>query len=78
MGTKYDIYTTLPPEEIEEIDKLARKYAKAMKAPLIFSSASHSINVQKMFKIVLSKVFDLKSTVPEIVSMGEPLLIYEK
>lgn len=78
MGTKYDMYTTLPPEEIEEIDKLARKYAKAMKAPLIFSSASHSINVQKMFKIVLSKVFDLKSTVPEIVSMGEPLLIYEK
>ncbi len=78
MGTKYDIYTTLPPEEMEEIDKLARKYAKAMKAPLIFSSASHSINVQKMFKIVLSKVFDLKLTVPEIVTMGEPLLIYEK
>jgi GTP-binding protein of the ras superfamily involved in termination of M-phase len=78
VGTKYDIYTTLPPEEMEEIDKLARKYAKAMKAPLIFSSASHSINVQKMFKIVLSKVFDLKLTVPEIVTMGEPLLIYEK
>jgi GTP-binding protein of the ras superfamily involved in termination of M-phase len=39
VGTKYDIYTTLPPEEIDEIDKLARKYEKAMKAPLIFSSA---------------------------------------
>eukprot|EP01034_Spumella_vulgaris_P029004 gene29004-35976_t len=76
VGTKYDIYTTLPPEEIEEIDKLARKYAKAMKAPLIFSSASHSINVQKLFKIVLSKVFDLKSTVAEIVNVGEPLLIF--
>lgn len=76
VGTKYDIYTTLPPEEIEEIDKLARKYAKAMKAPLIFSSASHSINVQKLFKIVLSKVFDLKSTVAEIVNIGEPLLIF--
>jgi len=76
VGTKYDIYTTLPPEEIEEIDKLARKYAKAMKAPLVFSSASHSINVQKMFKIVLSKVFDLKSTVAEIVAVGEPLLIF--
>lgn len=76
VGTKYDIYTTLPPEEIEEIDKLARKYAKAMKAPLIFSSASHSINVQKMFKIVLSKVFELKSTVSEITAIGEPLLIF--
>jgi GTP-binding protein of the ras superfamily involved in termination of M-phase len=77
IGTKYDIYTTLPVEEIEEIDKLARKYAKAMKAPLIFSSASNSINVQKMFKIVLSKVFDLKSTVAEIDRIGEPLLIFQ-
>lgn len=76
VGTKYDIFTTLPPEEIEEIDKLARKYAKAMKAPLIFSSASHSVNVQKLFKIVLSKVFDLKSTVAEISALGEPLLIF--
>lgn len=76
VGTKYDIFTTLPPEEIEEIDKLARKYAKAMKAPLIFSSASHSVNVQKLFKIVLSKVFDLKSTVAEISAIGEPLLIF--
>jgi GTP-binding protein of the ras superfamily involved in termination of M-phase len=76
IGTKYDMYATLPPEEMEEIDKLARKYAKAMKAPLIFSSASHSINVQKMFKIVLAKVFDLKSTVAEITTLGEPLLIF--
>lgn len=76
MGTKFDIYCTLPPEEMEEIDKLARKYAKAMKAPLIFSSASHSINVQKMFKIVLAKVFELRSTVAEITNMGEPLLIF--
>jgi GTP-binding protein of the ras superfamily involved in termination of M-phase len=77
VGTKFDLFTTLPPEEIDEIDKLARKYAKAMKAPLVFSSASHSINVQKMFKIVLSKVFDLKCTVAEIVEVGEPLLIFE-
>lgn len=76
VGTKYDIFSTLPPEEIEEIDKLARKYSKAMKAPLVFSSASHSINVQKIFKIVLAKVFDLKSTVAEITNVGEPLLIY--
>mmetsp|Transcript_5149 Transcript_5149/g.8437 ORF Transcript_5149/g.8437 Transcript_5149/m.8437 type:complete len:242 (-) Transcript_5149:245-970(-) len=76
VGTKYDIFTTLPPEEQEEIDKLARKYAKAMKAPLIFTSASHSINVQKMFKIVLSKVFELRSTMETIDGVGEPLLIF--
>lgn len=76
VGTKYDIFTTLPPEEQEEIDKLARKYGKAMKAPVIFTSASHSINVQKIFKIVLSKVFELKSTLEQIEGVGEPLLIF--
>ena len=34
----------------------ARRFSRAMKAPLIFCSTSHSINVQKIFKIVLSKV----------------------
>jgi hypothetical protein len=29
----------------------ARKFGKAMKAPVIFTSASHSINIQKMFKV---------------------------
>jgi len=77
VGTKFDVFNSLPPEEIEEMDKLARKYSKAMKAPLVFSSASHSINVQKMFKIVLARVFDLKSTVQEISSLGEPLLIFK-
>ncbi|EAQ86444.1 hypothetical protein CHGG_07697 [Chaetomium globosum CBS 148.51] len=55
----------------------ARRFAKAMRAALIFSSTSHSINVQKIFKIVLSKAFDLKCTIPEITNVGEPLLIYQ-
>ena len=48
---------------VQDITKQARRYAKAMKAPLIFSSASHSINVQKLFKILLSRVFDLKVSI---------------
>jgi GTP-binding protein of the ras superfamily involved in termination of M-phase len=64
-----------------------------MKASLIFSSTSHSINVQEValaslhskihayrcqiFKIVLSKAFDLKCTIPEIENIGEPLLLYQ-
>lgn len=47
-----------------------------MKAPLIFCSSSYSINVKKIFKIVLAKAFDLKCTVPEIVNVGEPLIEY--
>lgn len=47
-----------------------------MRAPLIFTSTSASINVQKIFKIVLSKAFDLRCTIPEIQGSGEPLLLY--
>eukprot|EP00698_Gefionella_okellyi_P006500 TRINITY_DN15831_c0_g1_i1.p1 TRINITY_DN15831_c0_g1~~TRINITY_DN15831_c0_g1_i1.p1 ORF type:complete len:245 (-),score=34.79 TRINITY_DN15831_c0_g1_i1:82-741(-) len=77
VGTKYDKYTTLPPAEQDEIAKTARRYAKAMRAPLVFCSSSHSINVQKIFKIVLSKAFDLKLNFPQITTIGEPLVEWE-
>lgn len=76
IGTKYDHFTTFSLDEQEEITRQAKRFAKAMKAPLIFCSTSHSINVQKIFKIVLSKAFDLKCTIPEITGVGEPVLIY--
>jgi len=47
-----------------------------MKAPLIFCSTQLSINVQKIFKIVLSKCFDLKCNIPPITQVGEPILEY--
>ncbi|KAK4669801.1 Ras GTPase tem1 [Podospora pseudopauciseta] len=77
VGTKYDHFVNLSREEQEEISTQARRFAKAMRAALIFSSTSHSINVQKIFKIVLSKAFDLKCTIPEISNVGEPLLLYQ-
>ncbi|KAI9667491.1 MAG: hypothetical protein M1821_000307 [Bathelium mastoideum] len=77
VGTKYDHFVNFPREEQEEISTQARRFAKAMKASLIFSSTSHSINVQKIFKIVLSKAFDLRCTIPEIENVGEPLLLYQ-
>lgn len=104
VGTKYDHFVNFPKEEQEEISNQAKRFAKAMKASLIFSSTSHSINVQKVsssnpfssfffslcfrcglltsatiqiFKIVLSKAFDLRCTIPEIEHVGEPLLLYQ-
>ncbi|KAI1191048.1 P-loop containing nucleoside triphosphate hydrolase protein [Nemania serpens] len=77
VGTKYDHFVNFSREEQEEISNQARRFAKAMRASLIFSSTSHSINVQKIFKIVLSKAFDLKCTIPEIENVGEPLLLYQ-
>ncbi|KAL7419849.1 Ras GTPase tem1 [Cryptotrichosporon argae] len=76
IGTKYDAFASFPREEQEEITKQARRFSKAMHAPLIFCSTSHSINVQKIFKIVLAKAFDLKCVIPEIDEVGEPILLY--
>lgn len=78
VGTKFDLFAELPTEEQDEITRQAKKFAKAMKASLVFCSTSHSINVQKIFKIVLSKAFDLKLTLPELTEAGEPILIYQQ
>jgi len=48
VGTKYDHFINFPKEDQEEISQQARRFAKAMRASLIFSSTSHSINVQKV------------------------------
>ena len=48
IGTKYDQFVTFPVEDQEEISNQARRFARAMRASLIFSSTSHSINVQKV------------------------------
>ncbi|KAB5590873.1 Septum-promoting GTP-binding protein 1 [Ceratobasidium theobromae] len=76
VGTKFDSFSTFPRDEQEEITKQAKRFAKAMHASLIFSSTSASINVQKIFKIVLAKAFDLKCVIPEIEGVGEPILLY--
>lgn len=47
-----------------------------MKAPLIFSSASHGINIQKIFKLVFSRVFNVKCTIPMKSKVGDPIIEY--
>jgi len=48
-----------------------------MKAPLIFCSAAGPTNIQKVFKICLSKVFDLNCTLEKNVdSSADPVLEY--
>ncbi len=76
IGTKYDQFSQLKGEEQEEITTQARRFAKAMKAPLIFCSASHSINIHKIFKIILAKAFDLKCNVDMITQIGDPIIEY--
>ncbi|KAI8089465.1 small GTPase [Halteromyces radiatus] len=76
VGTKYDEFSRMSVHDHEEITIQARKYARAMKAPLIFCSTAHSINIQKIYKIILAKAFDLNCTIPEISEIGAPILEY--
>jgi len=76
VGTKFDLFVTQPEETQQEISAKARKFAKSMKAPLIFCSASVPINVKKIFKIVLSKTLDLKCTLEQEHIIGQPLFEY--
>jgi GTP-binding protein of the ras superfamily involved in termination of M-phase len=77
IGTKYDLFNEQKEEQQEEISTQAKKFAKAMKAPLIFCSASHAINIHKIFKIIIAQAFDLKCNVEQIVETGEPLIILD-
>jgi len=76
IGTKYDYFATMNQEEKADITKQALRFSKAMKAPLIFCSASHSINIKTIFKIIVSKVFDLKCDVKKIDTVGDPIIEY--
>ncbi|CAI4047660.1 hypothetical protein SKDZ_13G0720 [Saccharomyces kudriavzevii ZP591] len=77
VGTKYDLLIDLDPEYQEQISGTSMKYAQVMNAPLIFCSTAKSINIQKIFKIALAKIFNLTLTIPEINEIGDPLLIYK-
>lgn len=56
------------------INLQARTYAKAINAPLFFSSASYNINVNKIFKFVTAKLFDLPWTLERNLTIGEPII----
>lgn len=77
VGTKYDKFANLPDDEKADITKQARRFAKAMKAPLIFCSSFKAINIQKIFKVVLSKVFGIKCSVKKVTEVGYPLIEYD-
>eukprot|EP01080_Neovahlkampfia_damariscottae_P005068 gene5068-8668_t len=76
VGTKFDKFLELSESEQQEITTQARKFASIMKAPIIFCSAAAGINIKKIFKLVISKVFDLPIDVPQIKNVGDPIIEY--
>ncbi|WCJ37197.1 Ras-related small GTP-binding family protein [Euphorbia peplus] len=74
IGTKFDDFVQLPPNLQWPIVTQARAYAKAMKATLFFSSAKHNINVNKIFKFIMAKLFNLPWSVQRNLTIGEPII----
>lgn len=74
IGTKFDDFIQLPIDLQWTIASQARSYAKALNATLFFSSATYNINVNKVFKFVTAKIFDLPWTVERNLTVGEPII----
>lgn len=74
VGSKFDEFVQLPLDLQWTIANEARAYAKAINATLFFSSASYNINVNKIFKFVTAKLFDLPWTLERNLNIGEPII----
>ncbi|CAF1760357.1 BnaC09g31330D [Brassica napus] len=77
IGTKFDDFVRLPPNLQWTIVTQARAYAKVMKASLFFSSATHNINVNKIFKFILAKLLNLPWKIDRNLTLGEPIIDYD-
>ncbi|PWA67711.1 Mitochondrial Rho-like protein [Artemisia annua] len=74
VGSKFDDFIEYPIDMQWTISSEARAYAKAINATLFFSSASYNINVNKIFKFVTAKLFNLPWTLERNLKIGEPII----
>lgn len=74
IGTKFDDFIQLPMDLQWAIASQARAYAKALNATLFFSSATYNINVNKIFKFITAKLFDLPWMPERNLTIGEPII----
>jgi GTP-binding protein of the ras superfamily involved in termination of M-phase len=76
VGTKFDAFLAAPPDAQAATVAAARRYARAMRAPLVFTSATAGVNVHRLVRLVLERVFRLPRTLAPASRPGEPLLEY--
>lgn len=76
IGTKYDRFVQMPQDIQVAIIRQARFYAQAMGASIFFSSVTHNINIHKIFKVVVAKLFDLPCNIARNLNLGEPIIDY--
>ncbi|KAJ7522334.1 hypothetical protein O6H91_18G006800 [Diphasiastrum complanatum] len=76
IGTKYDQFVNFPDDIQVTITRQAMHYAQTMRASLFFSSITHNINVRKIFKVIVAKLFDLPCNISKNHNFGEPIVDY--
>jgi len=77
IGAKFDLFDKKDMKFKEDITAQARKFSRAMKAPLIYCSSSHSINVKNIFQLIIAKIFHLRPKVKETKKVTEPIVEYK-
>ena len=65
IGTRFEIFEEMQDNYKQEITRQARKFREKIDAPLIYCSSAQGINVKKIFKIIVAKVFDLKPKIKQ-------------
>ena len=78
VGTKFDKYFNLQEQEKVVITQRAKKFATAIGATLVYCSSTESINVKKLFQIVLGSVFGLKTKIEPVDDPGKPVIFFPK
>ncbi|CAA2981100.1 septum-promoting GTP-binding 1-like [Olea europaea subsp. europaea] len=73
-GTKFDDFVQLPIDLQWTITSQTRAYAKALNAIVFFSSATYNVNVNKIFKFITAKLFNLPWNLERNLNVGEPII----
>jgi GTP-binding protein of the ras superfamily involved in termination of M-phase len=60
VGTKHDALAALPAAQQAAVLDKARGYAKAMRCPLLLTSAATGLNINALFKLVFQMAFGLE------------------
>jgi len=74
VGTNFHSFQAFDFKTKETITTNARRYAKAMKSPLIFVSCEKSINVRAVFKLCVAYCFRVRCKIKQITGVGDPIL----
>ncbi|PWN23558.1 P-loop containing nucleoside triphosphate hydrolase protein [Microstroma glucosiphilum] len=91
VGTKYDVWAAGKPSQAERerwLD-LVRQFSQAMLAPVLFTSSSTTAaaatepeggweaHPSNIFRVMISKLFDVQCTIPECTDLQRPIILYE-